>query len=323
LVELIGVYYPRRFGAHNGPAGGKNVHNDMRREPMAESPNQQQVTNPYEGVKSDRPHRKKREVPDGLWMRCPGCEAMLYRKVVTENKEVCPECGHHFRVTGRQRIEQLTDPGSFEELFAEVEPADPLEFHWSGKSYAKRLAAEQKKTGNTEAILTGVSYIKGRRVALGVMAGDFLMGSMGSVLGEKLTRLIEHATAESLPLVVVCISGGARMHEGAHSLMQMAKASSALARYDDAGGLYLAVLTDPTTGGTTASFAMLGDIIIAEPGALIGFAGPRVIANTIKAELPEGFQRAECLGEKGFVDTIGPRDQLRSEIARLIDYCKP
>ncbi len=279
---------------------------------------------PYDPAKlPGPPQRKKRDVPNGLWLQCPGCEAMLYRKAVTENLEVCTECGHHFRVTGRARIAQLTDPDSFEELFAEVAPGDPLKFQWAGKSYAKRLAAEQKKTGNTEALLTGVAYIKGRRVALGVMAGDFLMGSMGSVLGEKLTRLIELATEKSLPLIVVCISGGARMHEGALSLMQMAKTSAALARYDDAGGLYLAVLTDPTTGGTTASFAMLGDVIIAEPKALIAFAGPRVIANTIKAELPEGFQRAEFLQEKGFVDMIVPRDQLRTELARLIDYCKP
>lgn len=289
-----------------------------------EQNNTQQILSPYDAAKlPGPPQRKKREVPDGLWMRCPNCEAMLYRKAVTENQEICPECSHHFRVTGRARVEQLADPGTFEELFAEVGPADPLEFQWSGKSYAKRLAAEQEKTGNTEAILTGMAYIKGRRLALGVMAGDFLMGSMGSALGEKLTRLIERATEESLPLVVVCVSGGARMHEGALSLMQMAKTSAALARYDDAGGLYLAVLTDPTTGGTTASFAMLGDIIIAEPKALIAFAGPRVIANTIKAELPEGFQRAEFLMEKGFVDMIVPRDQLRSELARLIDYCKP
>jgi len=267
--------------------------------------------------------RKKRDVPDGLWMRCSGCEAMLYRKVVTENLEVCPQCGYHFRVGGRQRVEQLADVGTFEEFFADIAPTDPLEFRWAGKSYAERLRVEQAKTGSTEACLTGIAYIKGRRVALGVMDGDFLMGSMGSVLGEKITRIIEEATRQSLPLVIVCMSGGARMHEGALSLMQMAKTSAALARFDDAGGLYLAILCDPTTGGTTASFAMLGDIIIAEPGALIGFAGQRVIANTIKAELPEGFQRAEFLLDKGFVDTIVPRSELRSEIARLIDYCKP
>lgn len=264
--------------------------------------------------------RKKREVPDGLWMRCPECESMLYRKVVVENLDICPECSCHFRVNARRRIAQLADPDSFEELFADVAPCDPLDFKWLGQSYAERLRKEQVKTGNTEAVLTGIGYIKGRRAAFGVMDGDFLMGSMGSVLGEKITLLIERATQDKLPLVIVCMSGGARMHEGALSLMQMAKTSAALARFDDAGGLFISLLTDPTTGGTTASFAMLGDVIIAEPGALIGFAGQRVIANTIKAELPEGFQRAEFLLEHGFIDMIVPRKDLRSEMARLIDY---
>jgi acetyl-CoA carboxylase carboxyl transferase subunit beta len=265
--------------------------------------------------------RDKKSIPDGLWLKCPKCDAMLYRKNVVENFEVCPKCNHHFRLTGLARVEQLTDPDSFQELFADVAPSDPLGFEWAGQSYKDRLAREQKKTNCTEAALTGIAHIKGRRVALGVMNGEFLMGSMGSVLGEKFTLLIEEATKQKLPLVIICMSGGARMHEGALSLMQMAKTSAALARFDDAGGLYMAVLTDPTTGGTTASFAMLADITLAEPGALIGFAGQRVIANTIKAELPEGFQRAEFLQEKGFVDHIVHRHQLRSEIARLIDFC--
>ncbi len=266
--------------------------------------------------------RKKREVPDGLWMRCPSCQSMQYRKVVAENLEVCPDCDYHFRVNGRNRIKQLADPESFQELFTDIAPADPLDFKWRGESYAVRVKREQEKTGNTEAMLTGIAHIRGRRVALGVMDGDFLMGSMGSVLGEKLTLLIEEATRSALPLIVVCMSGGARMHEGALSLMQMGKTSAALARFDDAGGLYIAVLADPTTGGTTASFAMLGDIIIAEPQALIGFAGQRVIANTIKADLPEGFQKAEFLLEHGFVDMIVPRSELRSQLAHLIDFCK-
>ena len=267
--------------------------------------------------------RKKREVPDGLWLRCPGCEAMLYRKVVADNMEVCAECDHHFRVGAGKRVVQLVDPDSFEELFADIGPTDPLNFIWLGKTYAQRLAAEQEKTGSLDAVLTGVAYVKGRRVALGVMDGDFLMGSMGSVLGEKLTLLIERATDEKLPLIIVCMSGGARMHEGALSLMQMAKTSSALARFDAAGGLYIAVLTDPTTGGTSASFAMLADVILAEPGALIGFAGQRVIANTIKSELPAGFQRAEFLLEHGFIDTIVHRRDMRGELARLVDYLGP
>jgi len=267
--------------------------------------------------------RKKREVPDGLWMRCPSCEAILYRKAVVENLDVCPECDHHFRMPGRRRIEMLSDTDSFEELFADVAPADPLQFKWAGKTFADRIAAEQAKTGNTEAVLTGIAYIKGRRVALGAMDGDWLMGSMGSVVGEKIALLSEEAERSSLPLVLVCMSGGARMHEGALSLMQMGKTSAALGRFDQAGGLYISVLSDPTTGGTTASFAMLADVILAEPGAEIGFAGKRVISNTIRAELPEGFQQSEFLQDHGFVDRIVHRRELRSEIARLIDYFQP
>ena len=276
----------------------------------------------YVPVPEGPPVRKKRDMPDGLWMRCPSCEAMLYRKAVAENLDVCTECGAHFRAKARTRIQQLTDPETFEELFADIGPDDPLGFKWRGQTYANRLAAEQAKTESTEAVITGAGYIRGRRVALGVMDGEFLMGSMGSALGEKVALLIEHAAEQGLPLVIVCMSGGARMHEGAVSLMQMGKTSAALGRFDDAGGLHISILADPTTGGTTASFAMLGDVIIAEPGALIGFAGQRVIANTIKTELPEGFQRAEFLLDHGFIDMIVPRHELRTEIARLIDYCQ-
>ncbi len=277
----------------------------------------------YMPIPDGPPVRKKRDMPDGLWMRCGECETMLYRKAVAENLEVCPECGWHFRVGADSRMRQLTDPDTFEELFADIAPADPLDFKWLGQTYAQRIRTEQAKTQSTEAVITGTAYIKGRRVALGVMNGDFLMGSMASVVGEKITLLIEHATSERVPLVIIGTSGGARMHEGALSLMQMGKTSAALARFNEAGGLFISVLADPTTGGTTASFAMLGDVIIAEPKALIGFAGRRVIANTIKTELPEGFQRAEFLLEHGFIDRIVPRHELRSEIARLIDYCKP
>ena len=265
--------------------------------------------------------RKKREVPDGLWMRCPSCEGMLYRKVVTENMDVCPECDHHFRIGARHRVQQVTDPDSFEELFAEIVPDDPLGFTWGQKNYTDYLKDYQARSGTAEGVLTGIAYIKGRRVALGVMNGEFIGGSMGSVIGERLTLLIERCAETQLPLIIFCTSGGARMHEGALSLVQMAKTSAALARFDEAGGLYIAVLVDPTTGGTTASFGMLGDFVLAEPGALIGFAGERVIANTIRAELPEGFQRAEFLLEHGFIDMIVHRRELRSELARLIDYC--
>jgi acetyl-CoA carboxylase carboxyl transferase subunit beta len=265
--------------------------------------------------------RKKRDVPDGLWMRCPGCESMLFRKQVSENLEVCPSCDHHFPVGARQRIEQLTDTDTFEELFEDVGPGDPLGFQWRGQSYGERIVREQTRTGNREAVVTGVGYIKGRRAAVGVLDGEFLRGSMGSAMGEKVTLLVEEATRSSLPLILVSMSGGARMHEGVLSLMQMGKTSAALGRFDAAGGLFLSVLADPTTAGVLASFASLGDILIAEPGALIGFTGQRVIANTIKTELPEGFQRAEFLLEHGFVDLIVHRRDLRSELARLVDYC--
>jgi acetyl-CoA carboxylase carboxyl transferase subunit beta len=267
--------------------------------------------------------REKRDIPDGLWLRCPGCEAILYRKTVAENQEVCPECQHHMRVSAEDRIAQLVDPDSFEELFGDIHPADPLDFQWRGRKYSQYVRGYQEKVGTTEAIKTGVAYIKGRRVALGVMNGDFIMGSMGSVVGEKVTRLFEHATAHGLPVIMVCMSGGARMQEGILSLMQMGKTSAAIARFHEAGGLYMAVFAEPTTAGVLASWASLADLVIAEPNALIGFAGQRVIANTIKAELPEGFQRAEFLQDHGFVDMIVHRRDLRSELARLIDYCKP
>ena len=279
------------------------------------------VTGPYDFSIFEGPaFRKKREVPDGLWMRCPQCEEMLYRKTVVENLDVCPQCQHHFRVNARRRLEQLVDEGTFEELFADIHPTDPLEFTWRGISYRQYIDDYQKRTGATEAVRTGIAYIRGLRVALGVMDGDFIMGSLGSVVGEKLALLVERAASDHLPLVIVCMSGGARMHEGAMSLMQMGKVSAALARLDQVGGLYIAVLANPTLGGTSASFAMLGDVTLAEPAAEIGFAGARVIANTIKAELPEGFQRSEFLLDHGFVDRIIHRKDLRSELARLIDY---
>ncbi|MHC4717156.1 MAG: acetyl-CoA carboxylase, carboxyltransferase subunit beta [Planctomycetota bacterium] len=275
----------------------------------------------YIPIPEGPPVRPKRDMPDGLWMRCDECEATLFRKSVAENMEVCPECGAHFRIGARKRLEQLTDPDTFEELFVEIAPGDPLGFEWRGQTYAQRIEAEQAKTGCTEAVLTGEAYIRGRRVAMAIMDGDWLMGSMGSVVGEKIALLVEHAGDRRLPLVIVSMSGGARMHEGALSVMQMGKTAAALARLDDLGGLFISVLAGPTLGGTTASFAMLGDVILAEPGAMIGFAGTRVMANTIKTELPEGFQRAEFLLAHGFIDRVVPRHELRSELAQLIDLC--
>ena len=265
--------------------------------------------------------KPRKEMPEGLWLKCPGCEKTLFKKAVTENMDVCPECNHHFRIGAGKRLKYLVDEGSFEEMLTEMVTADPLDFKFRGTSYKDRAKATEKVAAGKEAMLVGKAFIKGRPLMLAVMDFDYLGGSMGAVVGEKLSVAIEKAIEDSLPLVVVSSTGGARMHEGVVSLAQMAKTSAALAKLDDSGGLFISVLTDPTTGGVTASFAMLGDIIIAEPGALIGFAGPRTIFETIKVELPEGFQRAEFLLEHGFVDSIVHRKDLRSEIARLIDYC--
>src|SRR5580658_10690405 len=271
-------------------------------------------------VPNDQAPEKKDGIPEGLWMRCADCGAMLFRKVVEEALHVCPECQHHFRISARQRIEQLVDPGSFEEMFQDIEPADPLKFV-DKKPYKDRLKSEREESGEKDAVVCGKGFIKGRPIMLAVMDPTFMMGSMGSVVGEKITLTIETAVAERLPLLIVSCSGGARMQESALSLMQMAKTSAALARLDEAGGLFVSLLADPTTGGVTASFAMLGDFILAEPKALIGFAGPRTIKNTIKLELPAGFQRSEFLQEKGFVDFVVHRKDLRSEIARIVDFC--
>lgn len=265
--------------------------------------------------------RNKRGVPEGLWMACGGCGATVYRKQVQDNLEVCPECEHHFYVPAAIRIAQLLDQDSFEEWCEDLLPCDPLEFS-DQKSYPERIAAEQKKTGLTEACVVGRGYMRGRPLVFGLTDAGFIMGSMGSVVGEKLTRAIEEATRLKLPLVIVSGSGGgARMHEGILSLMQMGKVSAALARFDQAGGLFISVLTNPTMGGVAASFASLGDFVVAEPRALIGFAGPRVIKNTVNMELPDGFQTSEFLLQCGFVDRIIRRHDLRSELARLIDYC--
>jgi acetyl-CoA carboxylase carboxyl transferase subunit beta len=266
--------------------------------------------------------RKRKEMPDGLWTRCPACEQMLYKSAVENALNVCPECDHHLRIDSETRIKYLVDEDSFQEVLSDLTTNDPLGFRFKDTSYKQRIKADEKKSSAKEAMRIGKAFIKGRPIILGVMEPNFLMGSMGFVVGEKLCAAVDMATAELLPLVVVSCSGGARMHEGVVSLGQMAKTSAALAKFDDAGGLFISVLTDPTTGGVTASFAMLGDCIIAEPGALIGFAGPRTIAETIKVELPEGFQTAEFMLEHGFVDEIVHRKDLRSEIARLIDYCK-
>jgi acetyl-CoA carboxylase carboxyl transferase subunit beta len=265
--------------------------------------------------------RPKRGVPEGLWIRCPGCKGSIYRKEAEKLLNVCPQCDYHFYVSALDRVKQVLDDNTFEEIDAHLRPTDPLEFA-DQKPYRERLIAEQKRTGLADAALTGLGMIRARRVAFAVTDSAFIMGSMGSVVGERLARLVERATAENLPLIIISGSGGgARMHEGILSLMQMAKVSASLARYDKAGGLFISVLTNPTMGGVAASFASLGDLVFAEPKALIGFAGPRTIKATIRLELPRGFQTSEFLLEHGFVDRIVHRSRLKNEIARAIDYC--
>ncbi len=265
--------------------------------------------------------RQKRGVPEGLWQRCPGCQEIIFRKEAEKRLGVCPECEHHFYVSARERIRQVLDEGTFEEWDANLRPTDPLGFR-DKKPYSQRLVEEQARTGLLDAAITGTGMIRARRVAFGVTDSAFIMGSMGSVVGERLARLVERATRQQLPLIIVSGSGGgARMHEGILSLMQMAKVCAALARFDLAGGLYISVLTNPTMGGVAASFASLGDVLFAEPRALIGFAGPRTIKATLRIELPKGFQTSEFLLQHGYIDRIVPRANLKSEIARTIDYC--
>jgi acetyl-CoA carboxylase carboxyl transferase subunit beta len=264
----------------------------------------------------------KRGVPENLWIRCPQCKATVFRKDAESRLNVCPECGYHFYLPAADRIAQLLDQDSFEEWFTDLSPCDPLQFK-DRIPYAERLRAEQAKTGMRDAAVVGRGFIRGRPVIFGVTDFAFMAGSMGSVVGEKLTRAAEEATRLELPLILVSGSGGgARMQEGILSLMQMAKISSALGRYDKAGGLYVSILTNPTMGGVAASFALQGDITLAEPGALIGFAGKRTIWNTVRLELPDGFQTSEFLLQHGFVDRIVARQNLRTEVANIIDYCE-
>ena len=268
-------------------------------------------------------HFEPKRVPEGVFMRCDGCGATLFRKQVVENQNVCPDCDHHFPLSAFERVAQILDDDTFEEWFADLRPGDPLGFN-DRRPYPDRVKAEQERTGLNEAAVVGQGFIKGIRIVFGATDSGFIMGSMGSVVGEKLTRAIEEATRQKLPLVIVSGSGGgARMHEGIFSLMQMAKVSAALARHAEAGALYISVLTHPTMGGVAASFASLGDIILAEPKALIGFAGPKVIAQTVRVQLPEGFQTSEFLLEHGFLDRIVHRRDLRSLLAQLIDYVSP
>ena len=265
---------------------------------------------------------KKKDIPESVWMKCDGCGETVFRKLVEERLMVCPECNHHYPIPAQRRIELITDSGSFQERHADLIPTDPLGFK-DLQAYPTRLKRYQNATGLKDAAVCGTATVEGHRIVLCVMDAGFMMASMGSVVGEKVTRCIEDAIEFGTPLIVVCASGGARMQEGVISLMQMARTSAALAKLDEAGGLYIAVLTTPTTAGVMASFASLGDIIIAEPKALIGFTGPRVIKETIRAELPPGFQTAEFLLERGFIDRVVPRSGMKKELANLLSYCAP
>jgi acetyl-CoA carboxylase carboxyl transferase subunit beta len=269
---------------------------------------------PLVGVKEG-----KSRVPEGLWVKCEECKEIIYKQDLDRNLNVCPQCQHHYRVGARSRMDLLVDPGSFEEMDATLRSLDPLGFE-DLKSYPERIKAAKKATGMEEALLSGTTTIGGHRVSLAVLEFGFMGGSMGSAVGEKVTRAVERATDQRIPFIAVSCSGGARMQEGVLSLMQMAKTSAALARLGRARLPYISILTDPTTGGVTASYAMLGDILIAEPKALIGFAGPRVIQDTIRQELPPGFQRAEFLLDHGFVDMIVERKNLRPILIQLLDF---
>ena len=262
---------------------------------------------------------QKKEIPGGLWGKCPGCSDISYKKLIDENLSVCPKCNHHYPMTAQDRIKLLTDENSFRENDTSMHSLDPLEFEGVAP-YKEKIEKSKAKTGMTEAVISGTATLDGREFALSVMDFRFLGASMGSVVGEKITRNIELATKKSIPLVIVTASGGARMYEGMISLMQMAKTSGALHRYSKTGQPYVVIMTNPTTAGVTASFASLGDIIIAEPGALIGFAGPRVIKDTTQATLPEGFQTSEFLFKKGLIDRIVHRKDLKKEL-KLIFEC--
>jgi len=265
---------------------------------------------------------KKIRIPEGMWIKCSACLEIIYKPEVERNLSVCPKCNYHFRIPAMDRIRSVADEGTFREMFDDLESVDVLGFA-DTKKYPDRLREAKKKTGRKEAVITGTAVVGGVEVVLAVLDFEFLGGSMGCVVGEKVTLAAEEALARRLPLVVFSASGGARMQEGTLSLMQMAKTSAALARLSDAAVPFVSVLTDPTTGGVAASFAMLGDVIIAEPGALIGFAGPRVIEQTIKQKLPEGFQRAEFLLEHGMIDMIVERARLKATLVQVLRYLTP
>ncbi|MCY6353707.1 acetyl-CoA carboxylase, carboxyltransferase subunit beta [Clostridium sp. ZS2-4] len=265
--------------------------------------------------KSEQQEEKTPNIPNGMWIKCDKCGKVLYKKDLEENVKVCDSCGKYFRMNARERIELLIDTGTFRELDTDIKTVNPLDF----EGYEEKIRKSQEAAELDEAVVTGFGKIFGKDVVIGVMDSNFMMGSMGSVVGEKITRAIEIATENRLPVIMCTASGGARMQEGMFSLLQMAKTSAAIGRHSEEGLLYIPILTDPTTGGVIASFAMLGDIIISEPGTLIGFAGRRVIEQTIKQKLPEDFQSAEFLLEHGFLDKIVERKELKKTLYKIID----
>jgi acetyl-CoA carboxylase carboxyl transferase subunit beta len=263
----------------------------------------------------------KKEMPDGLWIKCNSCGEIIYKKELEKKLFVCPKCDFHFRIGSKDYLKILLDDGSFKEMNSNIMSADPLKFK-DDKKYSDRYKAAIKKTGLNEAVVTGAAKIEGIDVAIAIMDFRFLGGSMGSVVGEKISRTVDYALEKKCPLIILSASGGARMHEGVLSLMQMAKTSAKLALLSEHNVPFISILTDPTTGGTTASYAMLGDVHIAEPGALIGFAGPRVIKQTIGQDLPPGFQRSEFVLDHGFIDTIIHRHELKSRLAKILQFFK-
>ena len=266
---------------------------------------------------------RKKQIPGDLWIKCPGCGETVFKKEVEELEKVCTDCGYHFTITPKERLELMVDEGSFKEMWADLHPVDVLQFEGES-SYKVKMAKAKKATGANDACLIGTGRVDGREMVFGMTDSRYIMGSMGSVVGEKIARGFELATEKNLPLIFVSGSGGgARMYEGCLSLMQMAKTSAAIARHSKNGGLYVSILTNPTMAGVMASFAALGDVIIAEPKALIGFTGPRVIQQTIKQELPKGFQTSEFLLDHGFLDRIVVRSKLKEEVSGLLGYLAP
>lgn len=263
----------------------------------------------------------KKSIPDGLWKKCPECEEILYTRELSKVLWVCPKCYYHFRLKPEDYLKMLLNDGNYKELNANIRSGDPLQFK-AKRKYNDQIEAAEAKSGLKDVLTTVVGSMNHHDIVLGIMSFQFIGGSMGSVVGEKLSRAIDYALKNSYPLITISASGGARMQEGIFSLMQMAKTSAKLARYSDSTGIHISILTDPTTGGVTASYAMLGDVILAEPGALIGFAGPRVIKQTIGQDLPKGFQRAEFLLEKGFIDHIVHRKEMKKVLTQILDFAR-